>query len=48
MAATSNYRHRWTNSLDVKMSDGNMPNTYDEYDFETVPDTTTGVCTYGA
>jgi hypothetical protein len=33
----------WTNSLDVKMADGNMPNTYDEYDFETVPDTTTGV-----
>jgi hypothetical protein len=33
----------WENSLNVLMSDGHMPNTYDEFDFETVPDTTTGV-----
>ncbi|HUK84692.1 MAG TPA: hypothetical protein VLU95_02410 [Candidatus Acidoferrum sp.] len=33
----------WENSLNVPMSDGHMPNTYDEYDFETVPDATTGV-----
>jgi hypothetical protein len=33
----------WENSLNVPMSNGQMPNTYDEYDFETVPDSTTGV-----
>ena len=33
----------WTTNLDVRMSDGNMPNQYDSYDFETVPDATTGV-----
>ena len=33
----------WTNSLDVLMSDGHMPNNYDSFDFETTPDTTTGV-----
>lgn len=33
----------WTNSLNVPMADGNMPNTYDVFDFETVPDATTGV-----
>jgi hypothetical protein len=33
----------WTKTLDVPMSDGQMPNTYDEYNFETVPDATTGV-----
>jgi len=33
----------WTTNLDVKMADGFMPNQYDSYDFETVPDTATGV-----
>jgi len=33
----------WTTNLDVKMADGFMPNQYDSYDFETVPDATTGV-----
>ena len=33
----------WTNTLDVKMSDGHMPDQYDEFDFETTPDATTGV-----
>ena len=33
----------WTGTLNAPMSDGNMPNTYDVYDFETVPDATTGV-----
>ncbi len=33
----------WTTNLNVPMADGNMPNQYDSYDFETVPDTTTGV-----
>ncbi len=33
----------WEKSLNVPMSNGQMPNTYDEYDFETVPDTATGV-----
>ncbi|MGA2680871.1 MAG: PQQ-binding-like beta-propeller repeat protein [Candidatus Bathyarchaeia archaeon] len=33
----------WTNSLNVRMADGNMPNQYDSFDFETVPDATTGV-----
>ena len=33
----------WTSNLNVPMADGNMPNPYDSFDFETVPDTTTGV-----
>ena len=33
----------WTSNLDVPMADGNMPNPYDSFDFETVPDATTGV-----
>jgi putative pyrroloquinoline-quinone binding quinoprotein len=33
----------WTANLDVRMADGNMPDQYDAYDFETVPDATTGV-----
>jgi len=33
----------WTNSLDVKMADGNMPNAYDDFGLSTVPDATTGV-----
>ncbi|MGA3059840.1 MAG: PQQ-binding-like beta-propeller repeat protein [Candidatus Bathyarchaeia archaeon] len=33
----------WTGSLNVPMADGKMPNTYDTYDVETVPDATTGV-----
>lgn len=33
----------WTTSLNVRMADGNMPNPYDSYDLETVPDSSTGV-----
>jgi hypothetical protein len=33
----------WTNTLDVPMADGHMPNTYDSIDFTTQADTTTGV-----
>ena len=33
----------WTGSLSVKMPDGNMPNTYDEYGIGTLVDTATGV-----
>jgi hypothetical protein len=33
----------WTNSLDVKMADGHMPDQYDSFDFETTPDSSTGV-----
>ncbi|HMK95186.1 MAG TPA: hypothetical protein VK536_07275 [Candidatus Limnocylindrales bacterium] len=33
----------WTNTLNVKMSDGHFPDQYDEFDFETTPDATTGV-----
>jgi hypothetical protein len=33
----------WTGTLDAPMADGHMPNTYDSYDFETLPDTATGV-----
>jgi len=33
----------WTSNLNVPMADGNMPNAYDSFDFETVPDPTTGV-----
>ncbi|MGZ4850334.1 MAG: outer membrane protein assembly factor BamB family protein [Candidatus Bathyarchaeia archaeon] len=33
----------WENSLNVPMSNGHMPNTYDEYGFSSVPDTTHGV-----
>ncbi len=33
----------WHNTLNVPMADGHMPNTYDVFDFETVPDSTHGV-----
>ncbi len=33
----------WENSLNVPMANGKMPNTYDEYGFRCVPDTTNGV-----
>ena len=33
----------WTSNLNVPMADGNMPNPYDSFDFETVPDASTGV-----
>jgi hypothetical protein len=33
----------WTSNLNVPMADGNMPNPYDSFDFETVPDATSGV-----
>jgi outer membrane protein assembly factor BamB len=33
----------WTSTLNVPMYNGKMPNSYDEFDFETVPDSTTGV-----
>jgi hypothetical protein len=33
----------WTSTLNKPMSDGNMPNTYDEFYFVTVPDSSTGV-----
>jgi hypothetical protein len=33
----------WTSNLNVPMADGSMPNPYDSFDFETVPDATTGV-----
>jgi hypothetical protein len=36
-------KEAWTTSLDVKMADGHMPNSYDSFDFETTPDATTGV-----
>jgi PQQ enzyme repeat. len=33
----------WEKSLNVTMSNGKYPNDYDEFDFETVPDTTHGI-----
>ncbi len=33
----------WTTNLNVKMSDGQMPNQYDSYGLTTNPDSTTGV-----
>lgn len=33
----------WTGSLNAPMADGHMPNTYNSFDLETLPDTTTGV-----
>jgi len=33
----------WEKSLNVTMSNGQYPNDYDEFDFETVPDSTHGV-----
>jgi hypothetical protein len=33
----------WRGTLNVTMADGNWPNDYDAFDFETVPDSTTGV-----
>ena len=33
----------WTTNLNVRMSDGFMPNQYDSYGLTTTPDTTTGV-----
>jgi hypothetical protein len=36
-------KQAWTTSLNVKMADGHMPDQYDSFDFETTPDTTTGV-----
>jgi hypothetical protein len=33
----------WTNTLDVPMSDGNMPNTYDEYGLSAIADASNGV-----
>ena len=33
----------WEKSLNVPMSNGKMPNTYDEYGFRCVPDTTNGI-----
>jgi hypothetical protein len=36
-------KQAWTNTLNVKMADGHMPDQYDSFDFETTPDATTGV-----
>jgi hypothetical protein len=33
----------WEKSLNVPMADGKLPNTYDEYGFRCVPDTTNGI-----